>query len=94
MLSQALEVVQLRAQIFKDTVIHHWVFIARCFETVVASFSQVHSPMQIARVCRSMKYIYTNTHGMGVNGDWLAGKVMMDKSSVCSMIGWVNEVTL
>jgi len=31
---------------------------------------------------------------MGVNGDWLAGKVMMDKSSVCSMIGWVNEVTL
>ena len=27
-----------------------------------------------------------------VNGDWLAGKVMMDESSVCSMIGWVNEV--
>jgi len=36
MLSQALEVVQLKAQIFKDTVVPYWVFIARCFETVVA----------------------------------------------------------
>jgi hypothetical protein len=38
---------QLRTPFSWDIVLCHWVFVAQCFETVVASFSLDHQPLKM-----------------------------------------------
>jgi len=55
---QGFKVMQLRTPFSWDTVHHHWVFAAQCFETVVASLSLYHQPWKMRP-----------THGLEMQGN-------------------------